>query len=261
MARVGAGEPRREIDDAGAAGRGGVAAEGRSGQVGIGKGYIGQLELQLALHMAPGELRGERVEIARRVGKCPRQIHARLTRIEQHAAALFVAIDVAADAGESGQTGVSAHAETVEMPAQAVALRIRQGTLPIEAHVGNAALRRSLGQCLAHLRRQRQVFAQQRQRLQRECVDAHLALFGALVVAGPPLQGKLRRRQDHSGLQFQRHLSAGNLVTALRAFRRQAPLQRAQFQQGLLGRETCADIAECHVGGGFLQAFVGKTQP
>ena len=147
------------------------------------------------------------------------------------------------------------------MPAHAVALRIRQGPFPIDVHVRNAALRRSLGQYLAHLRRQRQVFTQLRQRLQLERIDAHLALLGTLAYTGPPLHGELRRRQRHPRIQFQRHLFAGNLVAAARALGRQAPLQRAHFQPRELGRDARADIAERNVSGGLLQIVVGKTQP
>ena len=261
MARVGAVQPHREIDHTGPLCRGGVAAECRSGQVRVGKSDIGQFELQLALRMGPGELRRERVETARRLAENPRQNHFRLARIEHHAAARFVAIDVAADSGEPGQLAPGTHAEPVEMPARAVALRLLQRTLPIEVHVGDAALGRGFGQEFAQLLRQGQVLAQQRQRLQLQRIDARLALLGARGVAGAPLQGKPRRRQRHAGLQFQRDLPAADFVAAARALRRQPPLHRAHRQQGQLGRKTRADTAQRDVGSDLLQAFVGKTQP
>ena len=211
--------------------------------------------------MTPAQLRGEGIEIAHRFNKHTRQFHLGPARVEQHGSALLIAIDVAADSREPGQPGVGAHAQSVEMPARAIALRIRQGTLPIEMHVGHAALGRGVGQELAQLLRQGQVLAQQRQRPQLQRVDAHLALLDARGVAGAPAYGKPRRRQRHAGLQFQRHLLAGDFVALAHALRRQAPLQRAHLQQGQLGREARADAAQRDVGGGLLQAFVGKAQP
>ena len=72
------------------------------------------------------------------------------------------------------------------MPARTKALRIRQGTLPIEAHIGKVALGRSFGEKLAQFPRQGQILAQVRQRLQSQRIDAHLALFGTRGVAGAP---------------------------------------------------------------------------
>src|SRR6185295_17988153 len=112
------------------------------------------------------------------------QLDLGLARRELHRAAGLARVDAAGEPGEAGNLLPRLERELLEAALAADLRRVAEGAAPRQARVDEAALRRELGEELAHVGGNRQRLGEAGERLELHLLGAERALLGLAAGGG-----------------------------------------------------------------------------